>query len=255
MTTYEASAPPAYNPDQGQDKDADPAAKAVGKEPRYVYYRVYAPDGAIPSRTAPDPENPYIGRIKATSVPPPLNVTSLKRCLAHAELAQNPSDQRITLYRLPSDENPMEVAEKLSILGIGIAATPATGLSLVLAEKPSGRQLDAMPLIETILSGVPQYVYYHLHTPNGEDSSVRAFDPDEPAIGRIDQRIIAPPVNVLALKRCIARIEGKPHYTSANLYADVYDERPQPNAARIIVGTDFRGSRAEDALRIVGPDW
>ncbi|KAJ6486970.1 hypothetical protein C8R45DRAFT_1214242 [Mycena sanguinolenta] len=70
------------------------------ESPRYVYYRVYAAYGVIPSRTAPDPTQPSIGRIKATSVPPPLTAASLKHTLAHAEGIPDPLGLRSDLLAL-----------------------------------------------------------------------------------------------------------------------------------------------------------
>jgi hypothetical protein len=100
-------------------------------------------------------------------------------------------------------------------------------------------------------------VYYRLHTRTGEDQSVCAFDPEEPAVGRIDPSLIAPPRNALAIKRCIAKIEGRPIYAFADLYEDVSDDHPMANDACITIGTasvEFRGSSPMDALRIVQPE-
>ncbi|KAJ6623721.1 hypothetical protein B0H10DRAFT_2009268 [Mycena sp. CBHHK59/15] len=264
MTTNhrDTSCPPAYDSsqhDEGADympRDKGAKGGPVAVEARYVYYRVYAPDGAIPSKTALNSGNPFIGRIKATSVPPPLNVASLKRTLAQTEGLPDSIGSRTTLYRFPSDQTPMDEAEKVSILGIGIASTPTAALALVFVEELSNTEKNDLPAVDNI-NYVPQYVYYRLHTRSGEEHSAQAFDPNEPAIGRMDQMAITPPANVLALKRCIAKMEGKPIYAFGDLYSDMNDESPQTNEARItvgVVGADFRGCRAADALRVVQPE-
>lgn len=99
-------------------------------------------------------------------------------------------------------------------------------------------------------------VYYRLYTRSGEDHSVHAFDPDEPSIGCIDRSTVAPPEDVAAIKRCIARAEGKPIYAFGDLYADVSDE-PLANDACITdapAGAVFHGSTPMGALRIVHPE-
>ncbi|KAJ7677127.1 hypothetical protein DFH06DRAFT_1034468 [Mycena polygramma] len=234
------------------------ARRQGGTELRYVYYRVFAPDGAIPSKTASDPNDPLIGRLKALSVPPPLNAASLKRTLAQAERIADPMGLRADLYRLPSDQTPMDDSEPVSILGPGIASTPADAVALVFIDELSDEERQEIPPIQEIppVSG-SQYVYYRLHTRSGEDSSRHAFDSDEPSVGRIDRALIAPPQDALAVKHCIARAEGMPIYAFADLYTDVSDALPLENDARIAISApagDFHGSSSADAIRIVQPE-
>lgn len=125
-----------------------------------VYYRVYAPDGAIPSKTAPDPSNPFIGRIKATSVPPPLDVASLKRTLAQAEGIPDLGGWRTDLYRLPSHQAPMDDTEKVSILGLGtgIGLTATDALALVFIDDLTDEEKHEIPQIhEKPAEEVAQY--------------------------------------------------------------------------------------------------
>ncbi|KAJ6549564.1 hypothetical protein DFH09DRAFT_1039373, partial [Mycena vulgaris] len=221
--------------------------------PPYVYYLVYARDGAIiRSRTALDPTNPFIGRIKASSVPPPLTAGSLKRTLAHAEGIPDPSGSRTSLYQSPTDQAPMKDSQKVAIHGIGIASTPATALALIFVAEVSEAEKDGYRPINSA-SYLPQYIYYHLHTLSGDDSSAHAFDPSEAAVGRIERMVIPPSADVLTFQRCIAKHEGKPVYAFGDLYADVQDKCPQANKARMTLGAEFRGSTAKDALRLVQP--
>jgi hypothetical protein len=125
-----------------------------------VYYRVYAPDGAIPSKTAPDPSNPFIGRIKATSVPPPLDAASLKRTLAQAEGIPDLGGWRTDLYRLPSHQAPMDDTEKVSILGLGtgIGLTATDALALVFIDDLTDEEKHEIPQIhEKPAEEVAQY--------------------------------------------------------------------------------------------------
>ncbi|KAJ7929454.1 hypothetical protein B0H13DRAFT_1859664 [Mycena leptocephala] len=57
----------------------------TGSSFKIVYYRVYTPDAAIHSKSAWDAKDQFLGRIAANSIPPPHNVGSLKRCIAHTE--------------------------------------------------------------------------------------------------------------------------------------------------------------------------
>ncbi|KAJ7121402.1 hypothetical protein C8R44DRAFT_736206 [Mycena epipterygia] len=136
-------------------------------------------------KNATDPRNPFVRLIKANSLPPLLNVASLKRTLAQAECIPDLTGGRTTLYRLSSDPNPMDETERVSILGlVGMGCTPANALAF----------------------------------------------------------------------RYIAKIEGNPIYVLGDLYADVHDELPEANEARVVVGATVPGSTAADVLCIVQPE-
>jgi hypothetical protein len=95
-----------------------------------VYYRIYAEDGAIPSKTSATPDDPFLGRIKAKSVPPPHTVNALKRCLAKYE---NISDRTSSsLYLTPYSKSLMDDAGKVTILSrTGPGSFPQEPLALV----------------------------------------------------------------------------------------------------------------------------
>ncbi|KAJ6493454.1 hypothetical protein C8R45DRAFT_1212786 [Mycena sanguinolenta] len=227
-----------------------------------VYYRVYASYGAIPSKRAPDSTQPFIGRIKATSVPPPLKVASLKRTLAHAEGIPDPFGERSELYHyFLGVETPMADTDTVAILGLGasFAATPTDAVALVFVDELSEEEESNLPKIEEekarVLGAGTKDLYYRLHTRSGEDHSTRAFDPEVPALGCIDLSTIAPPRDARAIKHCIAKTERKPIYKVAHLYADVSEELPLSNEASISTAEgNFRGSSAADALRLVQPE-
>ncbi|KAJ7189123.1 hypothetical protein C8R46DRAFT_1056649 [Mycena filopes] len=238
------------------------ADEPSGREPGYVYYRVYAPDGAIPSKTAPNADSPFLGRIRAKSVPPPLNVASLKRTLAHAEGMPDTLGFRTALYRSPLDPGPMEELEKVahSLLGTGTPFDAANALTLVFVDELTDQERASIPVTDKVPldQGNTQHVYYRLHTRSGDDGSATAFDPDDSASGRVDIALITPPRDAQAVRRCIARVEGRPIYAFADLYANVADEEPLPDNAMVLFsfdGSNYRaGASPAEALRVVQPE-
>ncbi|KAJ7686277.1 hypothetical protein B0H17DRAFT_1072205 [Mycena rosella] len=269
MTTSYHKNPPAYGAsEQCEDKRAPPVSAKTnldaesqqeGPGPRYIPYRVYAPDGAIPARKAPDPGNPFIGRIKATSVPPPHNVLSLKRALGKAEGLLDPSGCRTLIYRLHSATLPEDATARVSLLGPGLGETPETAVALVFHGDLSKLEYEARcsPSVEEAArTYTQQYVYYHLHTLSGEEPSARALDRSEPAIGRIDKMEIAPPNDVQSVKRCIARAEGKPIYKFGQMYGDPTDSEPCADDAPWAddAWDDAPGSTPTAALLLVRPE-
>ena len=54
-----------------------------------VYYRIYAEDGAIPSKTPITPDDPFLGCIDAISVPPPHTIKVVKHSIAKVENIKN----------------------------------------------------------------------------------------------------------------------------------------------------------------------
>ncbi|KAF7365677.1 hypothetical protein MVEN_00441400 [Mycena venus] len=103
MTTgaNDSDPPPRYDTQNTSESTMKAASSGSAPGPRYLYYRVYSPDGAIPSKTAFDPRNPYVGCITASSIPPPHNGKSLKRCLVKAEDFTDPDGSRTLLYTSP----------------------------------------------------------------------------------------------------------------------------------------------------------
>ena len=95
-----------------------------------VYYRIYAEDGAIPSKTPVSPNDPFLGRIKAISVPPPHTAKAVKFSIAKVE---NIKDRTNTsLYLSPYGQSPMSDSEKVSILNrSGLGSTPQEPLAIV----------------------------------------------------------------------------------------------------------------------------
>jgi hypothetical protein len=78
-----------------------------------VYYRVYTQDGALRSKASTQ-DDPCLGRIKVTSVPPPHTVDTLKNCLASSEDIADIAS--LSLFRLTqSSQSPMDDTCKITI--------------------------------------------------------------------------------------------------------------------------------------------
>ena len=105
-----------------------------------VYYRIYAEDGAIPSKAPVAPSDPFLGRIKFRSVPPPRTAKTVKRCIAKLE---NIKDRGNTSLFLTSySKSAMDDAENVTILnGNGPGSTPQEPLALV-TKMPDSERSD-----------------------------------------------------------------------------------------------------------------
>ncbi|KAJ7759353.1 hypothetical protein DFH07DRAFT_444313 [Mycena maculata] len=226
---------PASDPHPGYDSDLHNKTEhkeqgASGPEPRYIYYRVYLPDGAIPSRSAFDSSNPFVGRIAARSVPPPHNAGSLKRCLVKMEDLPDPAGLKTALFLNPAAPAPMSDSDQVSLRGPGAlsGSTPENALALAFTEDLTAEERIAMKTaMDAIgIAGIgghnPVYLYYHLFTPFEEDTSRVSFNPHEPALGRVEKIHISPPHSPTTIKQHIAKVEGKSIYAYvAQLFRDI----------------------------------
>ena len=76
------------------------------------------------------PGDPFLGRIKARSVPPPRTVKAVKRSIAKVENIKD--RESTTLFLTPCSQSPMDDAEKVIILnGIGPGSKLQEPLALV----------------------------------------------------------------------------------------------------------------------------
>ncbi|KAJ7083546.1 hypothetical protein C8R44DRAFT_822348 [Mycena epipterygia] len=243
------------------DSEAPPAygsKNTSGPEFRYVYYRVYTPDGAIPSKSAFDSNDPFVGRIAARSVPPPHNVASLKRCFVNAEKLSDPASSRTVLYLDAGASKPMPEAKKVTILGPALnGSTPKIAFALVFIEDLTGEEratVDATKIRQRRENN-PDYLYYNLFTRVGEDPSKVSFNPNEPALGRIEKNHVSPPHMPEAIKRCIAKTEGKPIYAYGELYQDIAADTAMANGYRVaVIPDDSFGSTVDKPMVLVQPE-
>ena len=105
-----------------------------------VYYRIYAEDGAIPSKIPVTPSNPFIGRIKAKSLPPPRIAETVKCGIATFENIKD--GECASLFLTPYSGTPMGDADKVIILnGTGPGSTPQEPLALVAKMSDSERSV------------------------------------------------------------------------------------------------------------------
>ena len=103
-----------------------------------VYYRIYAEDGAIPSRVPVTPGNPFLGRIKAKSVAPPHTAETVKHNIAKMEDIKDRTNA--SLFLTPNSQSPMGDADKVTILNsTGPGSTPHEPLALVAKMSDSER--------------------------------------------------------------------------------------------------------------------
>ena len=106
-----------------------------------VYYRIYAEDGGIPLKTPIAPGDPFLGRIKSISVPPPRIAKTVKYNIATIENIKG--GESTGLFLTPYSQSPMDDAEKVIILnGTGPGSTPQEPLALV--AKMSGSERRAL---------------------------------------------------------------------------------------------------------------
>ena len=112
-----------------------------------VYYRVFFEDGAVPTLNPATPDDPFLGRVLATSITPPHNVDSLKRCLAKHE-GINYRRKTISLFLTRSSKSPMDDTSKINIVKrTGTGATPRDALALVVKLPDSVAEWDERPAL------------------------------------------------------------------------------------------------------------
>ena len=93
---------------------------------------MYTEDGAIPSKTPVTPGDPFLGRIKARSVPPPPSrIAKAVKCVI--ENVENIKDRGSTsLFLSPYSQLPMDDTDKVTILkSTDPGSTPQEPLALV----------------------------------------------------------------------------------------------------------------------------
>ena len=245
-----------------------------------VYYRIYAEDGAIPSKTLTS-GYPFVGRIKARSVPPPHTFKAVKHSIAKVEDIKDPASA--SLFLTPCSQSPMDDGDIVNILnGTGPGSTPEEPLALVAkmtdAERSaleSGERsgLASVDSVSDTMSPEIRYrtsnrhsptfrfltlhrdcwgeVYYLLFANDYEMPSKVAIDPEEPSLGRIRADSVAPPHSPATIKRCISRVERNPALAQANLFADISCVAPLKDGHISILGADGPGLSPDEPLAIV----
>ena len=90
---------------------------------------MYVEDGAIPSKTPAAPGNPFLGRIKAISVPPPHTVKTVRFSIARVEDIKDPANTN--LFLTPHSQSPMSDTVKVILNRNGLGSTPQEPLAFV----------------------------------------------------------------------------------------------------------------------------
>ena len=237
-----------------------------------VYYRIYAEDGAIPSKTPVAACNPFLARINAKSVPPPRTVKVVRCSIAKVE---NISDREsTTLFLTPCSQTPMDDAEKVTITGLG--STPQEPLALVAKMSDSERRAlesrrgglasdaesDTMIQYRTsiqhfraflfVTSRLLGKVYYLLYADDYEIPSNVAIAPEVPSLGRIRADSVAPPRSPASIKRCISRVERNPALAwHGDLFVDTSCDTPLKEGHTSILRTDGPGLSPNEPMAIV----
>ena len=245
-----------------------------------VYYRIYAEDGVIPSKTPIAPGDPFLGRIKVGSVPPPRTAQTVKRSISKVENIKD--RESTTLFLTPYSQSPMDDAEKVTILnGTGPGSTPQEPLALVAKMSDSERRAlesegrDGLaiqssseadtahpeiryctsnqhsPTFHFITSRLLREVYYLLYADDNEMPSKVSIDPEQASLGRIRADSVAPPQSLTSIKRCISRVEGISALVSANLFADTSCDSPLKEDHISTLRTDGPGLSQNEPMAIV----
>ncbi|KAJ7264763.1 hypothetical protein C8J57DRAFT_1623689 [Mycena rebaudengoi] len=274
----DSSSPPRY--EAGDDSrsytNKSDTLPSSAFEPRYVYYRVYSWDGMVHCKKKYGPSS-CIGRIKATSVLPPYTVASLKRALVgiwantdtcliekagvgvgctsalvQAEGLPDLCGTFTNLFQTRDARTAMVGSARVDILTGDLGATAHIAVAVVFLTTPKERLSVASDdgTDDEVGDGLPP-LYYRLYNRGGEERSMRHFDASEPALGRLKRESIAPPRNALSVKRRIARVEGKPIYQLADLFADTTANNPSPSGALV---ENISGSTMTNPILIVQPE-
>ena len=98
-----------------------------------VYYLLYADDYEVPSKVGIDPEQPSLGRIRADSVSPPQNLTSIKRCISRVE--RIPALDYADLYADTSCDTPLRDGHISILRNDGPGLSPNEPMAIVQVEK------------------------------------------------------------------------------------------------------------------------
>ncbi|KAJ7260512.1 hypothetical protein B0H12DRAFT_1231784 [Mycena haematopus] len=221
-----------------------------------VYYRVYIPDGAIPAKTAYDPRNPFLGRIAATSVPPPHNAKTLKRCFVNAEKIADPDGSRTVLYSNPDAPHQLYPANQVAIVDPKITpagVVPDSVFALVFVGDLTVDENAAISRMDlSWCEEQPKYLYYRLFTQTAQDRSNVSFNLRQPALGRIEKILISPPHGVASIKRHIAKVESNPIYADSEFYTDILAQQALADTTYLsVMGDNSVGSTEEEPIVLV----
>nr|GAT55944.1 predicted protein [Mycena chlorophos] len=219
------SRPPSYHPSILVPSRDKPAV-----EEKYIHYRLYTSSGALPSFTAFS-DDPFLGRLRTRSVPPPHTVATLKRCLRAAE---GYADGAFALYERYDEEEAMDDGQRVAVVSLeSIGRTAETALALLLVDDTVRTRVPAgwVPPSSTAMNAMAPYLYYRLYTQTNEDTASLSLSASDPSLGRISSCRIAPPYTLRSFLACIASssAEAKPAYAQADVFPSMDAVEPVPH--------------------------
>lgn len=96
-------------------------------------------------------------------------------------------------------------------------------------------------------------MYYQLYIDGKDYPSKTSFDPEEPALGRIDPTDIERPYDATSIRRYIAWVEQKPALAGAYFYTSTSEECFPVDEYIALDTEDYPGPNATDPLALVLP--
>jgi len=219
----------------------------------YVYYRVYAEDGVVPSKSPMYTDDPYLARIWAKQVALPRTVMSLKRCLSAVE---NIDYKSTNIFASAKSETPMDDCSRLSFMSSSDLGTPDDPMILFVKTLSAESERLSISKPEAALLPPPkgttpfkvQFLYYRIYTEDGAIISKHPVDSEDLSLGRIDIVTIAPPHTITSIKLRIAKAEQLSRTWTAKLFADMSSESPIDPARISILTCDRPGCKPEKAM-------
>jgi len=226
--------------------------------PRYIFYRVFAEDGAIPSSNPVYSDDPSLGRIVAKLVTPPHTALNLKRCLSGIENID--VNIMTSLYISASSQTPMDDSGRVSILAYpGPGCTPSEPLALVARCTAAGRgplnvkkpEAVLLPPQEGPTPFETQYLFYRIYKDDGAVLSKQPADPNDPSVGRISVNSVPPPHTAASIMRCISKTEQLDNSKQSQLFVSISSASPIGEGRVSILTSNRPGSTLEDPMAFV----
>ncbi|KAF7338849.1 hypothetical protein MSAN_02207800 [Mycena sanguinolenta] len=233
----------AYTPEKTSETsaDADP-----GLRMGYCYYRIYTQEGAVPSKTAFNLRNPYLGRIASSN--------SQRLALRAGSLFCSMLKDSVKQLACAELNRSYWNAQVPGSAPYG--TTPETAFALLLKGVEHEEAVNPRMIPTKVPTEVdPIYLYYRLFTRIGEDTSNVRFNPNDQALGRIEKFLIPPPHTADSIKYQIAKLESKRIYAYAELYTSISAPEPVGNTAYLsLMQDDSPGCKEADPMVLVQPE-
>jgi len=229
--------------------------------PRYIYYRVYTEEQAIPSANPVYIDDPYLGRILAELVTPPHTAISVKHCLSSFEKIDN--NIPTSLYVTASSQTPLDDAGRVSILAYpGPGCTPNEPMALVVTFNFSRTNRGPLRAIRSKTHPLPspegstpsevRYLYYRVfYKMCGAVRSKQPANLNNPTVGRISVDSVPPPHTATSIMRCMSKTENINKSMESQLFSSISSESPIGEGHVSILTSNRPGSTPEDPMAFI----